>query len=540
MEKFYKELGWLDIDQAADCFSRLTGESMTPQNLMVLCSKKRCDAYLTRLVNGESFLEETGEACLTASSGTYHLINFPHPHTWASGEPWKFCVIGTVTQYDSSPSGGPLRSGRMRFESRVVENCTWFVSLSADEYAPTFKEADIQSLADSMNGKSTKASELEQTANKELQLASSESTQRQHSNPEFRPDYSNEHVARSIRTGGIGKERLIADEVYRQLDWLTLEQALDWMEIISNQKIEPTTLYVMADTELCSMYADCRGVRGVASGDKSRLQGKTVFGMSYCQINNPLRPEGRDVSLTGPVMFFDDCGNAETHLNYSWYIDPEYEGDPLFQPSEIEVIGGMITEGGGWSNPQSVPEKFDISINLVNLLSSLKFKTHTKTDGSREYSVMFNNGKFIAKLDENFELEVGAENTVSKAHFECERAARIEAEERARNAESEAAALRRAIAKQSAPKQPEVVDAKNPPPGTELVFPYSTKELEAMRRVALEHWAAHTPDKRQPKQDAIQRAICEELGLNAPTNKTPPNKAIYLATAIKPDDLPKA
>lgn len=75
---------------------------------------------------------------------------------------------------------------------------------------------------------------------------------------------------------------------------------------------------------------------------------------------------------------------------------------------------------------------------------------------------------------------------------------------------------------------------------TGLTFPYATKELEAMRSVALEHWAGHTPDKRQHKQDAIQRAICKVLGLDVPATKTPPNKAIYLAMAIKPEGLPKA
>ena len=178
MEKFYNLLEWLDIDQAVEYLSLLTGTSMTPPNLMALCSKRHCSAYLAYLVEGESHLAETGEACRATASGIHHLINFPHPHTWASGEPWKFCVIGTVTQYDSSPSGGPLRIGNMRFGARVVEDCTWFVSLSADQYAPTFKKADIQSLAGAMNGTATQASELErlrealeraQAANKELQ-----------------------------------------------------------------------------------------------------------------------------------------------------------------------------------------------------------------------------------------------------------------------------------------------------------------------------------------------------------------------------------
>ncbi|WLH55614.1 hypothetical protein [Pseudomonas sp. FP2294] len=72
-----------------------------------------------------------------------------------------------------------------------------------------------------------------------------------------------------------------------------------------------------------------------------------------------------------------------------------------------------------------------------------------------------------------------------------------------------------------------------------LNFPYATKELEAMRQIALKYWAQYSPEMRQPKQDEIQREFCSLLGLNVPAEKTPPHKAIYLATAIKPDHLIK-
>ncbi|WP_058545787.1 hypothetical protein [Pseudomonas fluorescens] len=72
-----------------------------------------------------------------------------------------------------------------------------------------------------------------------------------------------------------------------------------------------------------------------------------------------------------------------------------------------------------------------------------------------------------------------------------------------------------------------------------LNFPYATKELEVMRAVALKYWAQYTSEMRQPKQDTIQREFCSLLGLNVPADKTPPHKAVYLATAIKPDHLLK-
>ncbi|WP_434703120.1 hypothetical protein J3P85_19550 [Pseudomonas sp. Z1-12] len=72
-----------------------------------------------------------------------------------------------------------------------------------------------------------------------------------------------------------------------------------------------------------------------------------------------------------------------------------------------------------------------------------------------------------------------------------------------------------------------------------LNFPYATKELEVMRAVALKYWAQYKSEMRQPKQDTIQREFCSLLGLNVPADKTPPHKAVYLATAIKPDHLLK-
>lgn len=71
-----------------------------------------------------------------------------------------------------------------------------------------------------------------------------------------------------------------------------------------------------------------------------------------------------------------------------------------------------------------------------------------------------------------------------------------------------------------------------------LVFPYSTRELEAMRDASLKYWANYTPDKRQPTQKAVGCEICELLGLPLQSNGEPARKAMTLATAIRPDTLP--
>lgn len=71
-------------------------------------------------------------------------------------------------------------------------------------------------------------------------------------------------------------------------------------------------------------------------------------------------------------------------------------------------------------------------------------------------------------------------------------------------------------------------------------FPYETKELKVMRAIVAKYWENYTPDKRQPTQKEIQQELCKHLGIAFDPYKSPPQKAVYLAAAIKPDDLPSA
>lgn len=77
-------------------------------------------------------------------------------------------------------------------------------------------------------------------------------------------------------------------------------------------------------------------------------------------------------------------------------------------------------------------------------------------------------------------------------------------------------------------------------PASGLTFPYTTKELEAMRAAVAKYWEGYTPDKRQPTQVEVQLELCELLGLERMKNGDPPRKVKALAGAIKPDTLPDA
>ncbi|MAL95235.1 MAG: hypothetical protein CME40_09175 [Haliea sp.] len=84
----------------------------------------------------------------------------------------------------------------------------------------------------------------------------------------------------------------------------------------------------------------------------------------------------------------------------------------------------------------------------------------------------------------------------------------------------------------------EAAEPQQEAPAGSLVFPYATRELEAMREAVRRHWEDYIPDKRQPTQKEIAYTLGELLGLPTQGDGTPARKALTLAAAIKPDTLP--
>ncbi|SEI82562.1 hypothetical protein SAMN04244579_02133 [Azotobacter beijerinckii] len=61
-----------------------------------------------------------------------------------------------------------------------------------------------------------------------------------------------------------------------------------------------------------------------------------------------------------------------------------------------------------------------------------------------------------------------------------------------------------------------------------------------MRAAVAKYWEGYTTDKRQPTQKEVAIELGELLGLSLMKNKEPARKAVNLAAAIKPVDLPDA
>jgi hypothetical protein len=330
------------------------------------------------------------------------------------------------------------------------------------------------------------------------------------------------------------------EEVYRHLDYLTADQALDWMERISGHHVEWHTLWAMVGFEMCDAFMDCRAVRGLTYAAEGEHEHRKVFGLGICQIMNAVKGKDDPLHLLGAAIHVDMYGLEEIVPKRRWWINDLEDDEVLFRPSDIERMGQIVDERGGWSNAGIPMESHRDDVtdysgaDLVQLLNNLAIDIDNQSDGGLRYSIKFNDGKTLAVLGSDLKP---ASMTVAQASNDqidqC-------VSNNSLMHKTEIAQLQGIIKSQS--EQLETLQRTEEPGQDQttggITFPYSTKGLEALRTVALKHWADYTPDKRQPTQKDIGYAICEEFGLNYQKGNEPPRKAKELATIIRPDDLP--
>lgn len=158
-----------------------------------------------------------------------------------------------------------------------------------------------------------------------------------------------------------------------------------------------------------------------------------------------------------------------------------------------------------------------------------------------------NQGAMPDAVKELFQLLAEQEEVIRRVPELGEKAAgKIEElKARAASAEAEAEKARQRLEQEQQHRQQleaelaqvkAAAQAEPDQPGEVLAFPYRTRELDALHAVAVRFWADYTPDKRRPKQIEVQMALCGLLDL--PIKNDPPRKAVELASAIRPDDLP--
>ncbi|WP_460112068.1 hypothetical protein [Pseudomonas sp. H3_D04] len=321
------------------------------------------------------------------------------------------------------------------------------------------------------------------------------------------------------------------EKLYRFKEFLTSKEASNWLQSLTSTPISAADFAQLWYDGHCDVYLDCCGDAGYLSTPDEIEKITDVIGADMARVDEPWRLS--EMGAIGVVGSLRNRGEKEV----LWFIDrPPDQRIPKFRPADIQALADKMNG--------TVPQPSAGAAELENLRLQLEQERSAREaaeaelsrrcadDGKRalndiRHMLMHDHAEFSA-------MQTRAEQA-EKMVVAMDRQLAEQAEAKRRNDEAF-----NAMAKQI--KDIRTVRPDHQPEANAggLTFPYATKELEVMCRVAQEHWSGHTPDKRQPKQDAIQRAICKELGLDVPATKTPPNKAIYLAMAIKPDGLPKA
>lgn len=295
---------------------------------------------------------------------------------------------------------------------------------------------------------------------------------------------------------------------------------------------------------------DCRAMKGVTHPLNGEHEHRTVYGLGVCQVMNPFQGKGAPAYLSGPAIHVDIHGYQEIETNCSWWIDYPESYELLFRPTDIEIAGRMLNADGGWSSESRHADIESDSVNepgeqycgseLAQLLGNLKVSVDNQHD-QLLYRVRFKDGRLLAELGADLVPLSAAASATSLEQFDGAMRERCN-NEGIQADKNELARLREVVAEQSVLLEKLQKD-NNPDigaPGPGITFPYSTRELEVMRAVATEYWAGLDPRHRQPKQEFIQEEIRKMLGMNLGKNDAMPNKAVYLATAIRPDGAPRA
>lgn len=321
------------------------------------------------------------------------------------------------------------------------------------------------------------------------------------------------------------------EEVYRYLDYLTADQALDWMERISGYQVKWETLWALACFHMCDVFINCRAVRGLTYPAEGEYEHRKVYGLGICQLMNADRPKGDPLHLQGPAIHVDMYGLQEIEPQRRWWINDLEDYEVLFRPSQIERMGQIVDERGGWSSVEPIEtDESPADCNGSELIERLQ-KLQITIDNLRDrvrYCVKFDDGQLLAELGSDLQPLSPVNSMPGTLPNEA-----------ARDYELEIARLNQVVGEQSARLQglqKQNSDALDSPSG--LTFPYATRELEAMRAVALQYWAPYTPDKRMPTQKEVGLELCTILNLQRQASGDPARKAIVLATAVRPDSLP--
>jgi|GEM_PF-940628 len=336
------------------------------------------------------------------------------------------------------------------------------------------------------------------------------------------------------------------ERVYRLLSWLRIEDAAHWLSSLTNTTISQGDLRRLTLSGQCAVYIQTLGLKGTSVGDD--FLEKEVIGLGFQRVvgSATLREadeengvtERRRLSLDGEWYEPDpsDCDAALRHGCGYWEVVTERKKGfaMMFKPADIQALAAKILE------MPELPKMHDFAALRLQL------EQERTAREAAEAELL------------THRIEAGKKNLDDMRHMLMHDHKEFsEMQRRAEQAEMMAAALDKQLTEQAEQKQLNERAFKEmarqlrnlhdrqpsapaqDTPAESVIFPYATKELEAMRAAVAKYWEGYTSEKRQPTQVEIQMELCKLLGLGLAGGEAP-RKVKALASAIKPDTLPDA
>ena len=338
------------------------------------------------------------------------------------------------------------------------------------------------------------------------------------------------------------------EKVYRLLDWLDMDQAVDWLSTLTETPISQWDLYGLILSKQCNAYIHATGLQGHYINDDGHEVGVIGRGFQLVLDIETIRkasrensvPHKRQLSLEGS-RYEPDPRNIEvaTRAGYDYWevITEDEEGyPPYFRPADIQLLADKMngvthhtrdveTLRKELEQEQAAREAAEAELSERRALDgkrSLDHIRHALSYDRKEFSAMQKRAEQAEQVAKILDRQLTEQKELTR-----------------RQSEILAEMAKRVSEHRSGQQQGSANEANNLANSC-VTFPYATKELETMRAVATKYWKGYTTDKRQPTQKEIGLEIGELLGLPRQASGDPARKAIVLAAAIKPDTLPDA
>jgi hypothetical protein len=360
------------------------------------------------------------------------------------------------------------------------------------------------------------------------------------------------------------------EKIYPLLNWLEIGQAVDWLQRLTESPVTPQELISLCDAKQCAVYVDIKKPLKGSDEDTWILE---VTGHGIQKIRNPMAlvesgmlRDGR-LELLGRATWKDEKGA---------YVTESIEWDasavmvdifPIFKPADIQALARKMN--GAINQPTAddiealhdqlkkaceakenalyLTDKYKAELEVLretaeqDRSSSEAAWLRAEQAESQANELRSQLGRMAAKAESCFSAYESHKALASELSNELsqEQMARKHAETLVRSLLDELEAGHR----YRMDKNIEYTDNSSrsckegvaiSPPSAGITFPYTTKQLEAMRDAALAYWVEH--DRSKPAPYGIQKTVASFLSARIGDN---PRKLPELAGAIKPDDLPK-